>query len=370
MAKTVISAVCVGLMLSANFTPAVAQVSFPSHPSSMAQCEAASARGTALYMEHSRLQDMYSEQAREIGRQLTGSCKGRDNWHDCAEHYQRQQKPLYEKASYHYGEYVRLKGEVMRQNNACRSTARVNERQERLAEDNERRNRQRYQENQRREHAVELDEQQRRHERERDRQPRVITESAPEHHDNRNEPRAVYTPQMRESQAQQQYQSGLLQRQQEARALRNIAGTLVQALRVNRSDATGVMQNAAAMGETHTALNAARGGSPVAGVIGAAGIADAGRRGGEALSSFDQLMQAYAPGSAGVSADTVTPARTGSAVSPTPFDVAQGPSSPEEACGKKVPPERNQCFARECEKLNFRDHAQCEVFRESGVLRD
>ena len=404
-AVQVFAGIVIGMAGLSLHGAASAQVQFPGNPTSISQCEAAMERATALYMNHSRLQDMYSAQRRQVDNQLSNSCRGSRDFSRCAEPYRQQMHVLYEKSSGHYQEYVRIKGEAVRQNNACRSVAHAHEQQaeqqrrmaeesrraqerrveeqRRNAEQNERRvqeenNRREYEARQRQAHTEQLEAQRRQQERN---QPRVIAQTNPGYYDNRNAPQVVQTPQTRAAQLQEQQAAAQRQRQQETQALGDAMRNLGEAMGGNtgRTDASGLMRHSAGAAETNAAINAGRGGSPVAGAIGSAGIAAAGARGTGAISTLDQSLAGVSSnvneGARGGGSSTQYTARTPPsaprAVLPEPpTQVASAPASPETACGRRVLFALNQCMARECEKPQFKGHPQCRNFEQSAAPRD
>jgi len=421
--------------------PVLAQMRFPSNPTSMSQCEAANEHATALYMEQSRLQDIYSKQYGQLNNQLTNDCRGSRDFSRCAEPYRRKLHELHEISSKHYSEYVRLKGEAVRQNNACRSIAHAHEQQaaqqrhaaeeqrrmqERRADEQRRnaeqlerraqeeRNRQVYEENQKRAYAAQLETQRREYERQQARQPHVIAQGQPSPYNpaTRNDPRQVMTPEMAAAKAQADRAAAQKQREDEAQALRDVAGNLRDSVRGNppSSAPARLAGTTAQASESNALINAGRGGSPVAGAIGSSGITTAGAQGADALVSLGQAL----PATQGAS----TPSRSGPATAPSPSApstarpsttqpvsptatasrpaspeqaaapaqwnqatapdtarpgapapgtqpvapavTAAKPASPQEACGKRIFLALSRCITSQCEKPEFKGHAQCK----------
>ena len=430
--KRVIARMFMGMMAGAAglslYGAASAQVQFPGNPTSISQCEAAMERATALYMNHSRLQDMYSAQRKQVDNQLSNSCRGSRDFSRCAEPYRQQMHALYEKSSGHYHEYVRIKGEAVRQNNACRSVARAHEQQveqqramaeenrrsqerrteeqRRNAEQNERRaqeenNRREYEARQRQANAAQLEAQRVQQERN---QPRVIAQTNPGYYDNRNAQRIVQTPeQAARSRAEAQQQ---LQQQQQAQLTRDALtqlGNMVDAASnpPNPQQPVGPQMDRARrlagendearrrmldiplnpQGHQNSQLNSTvrdvqevnqrmnRGGPAVTQIQNDA-YAATGSVTNNALGQFDQAMSVTAQnagdGSRGSGASSqYVPRPTPQA----PVQVASAPASPETACGRRVLFALNQCMARECEKPQFKGHPQCKAF-EPVVSRD
>ena len=384
------------------------QVQFPTQPMDPEQCKPP-ANDAIRQLQEERGRRMNESHAR--GREWVRQCEQRysasSDVYNCrkqGDHIGRQ-----------YGEYVRQQEENVRLVEAarrrCEGVARENQRiveqqkereaqmrqqqrqqeqrqqqaeNERSRQENERRaneerNRREYEARQRQAHAEQLEEQRRQQERN---QPRVIAQTNPGYYDNRNAPQAVQTPQMREAQLQERQAAAQRQRQQEAQALSDAARNLGDAIGGNtrRADPSGLMRNSAGVAETNVAINAGRGGSPVAGAIGSTSLAEAGARGAGAISSLDQSLAGVSNNNindgarGGGSSTQYTPRTPPAAPRAVPPEqpaqvVASAPASPETACGRRVLFALNQCMARECEKPQFKGHPQCKAF-EPVVSRD
>ncbi len=123
--------------------------------------------------------------------------------------------------------------------------------------------------------------------------------------------------------------------------------------------------------ETNVAVNAGRGGSPVAGAIGGAAIGTAGARSADVMNQYDRAMnQATLPDTPRATPGSNAPAgqatsggnATTLAQAPTPGDPAGSsgaPRTPTEACGKRVLFAQARCLYQQCQKPEFAGHADC-----------
>lgn len=393
---------------------ALAQIRFPSNPTSSAQCDAGAAQWKAMYRQH---QELASQGIANRNRlHLSRDCAGNER---CRAQYYHQAGEYHKIISHHHQERDRIEREGRSAERACRTVAQAHERQaeqqrqvaeenrrmqerhaneqRRMAEANERRTREAYEENQRRQYAAQLEQQRRQTERN---QPRVIAQTNPGYYDNRNAPRVVQTPQQAAQSRIEAQQRQQLQQQQEAQALRDVATQLTNMAEVIASppdprqpaapqmdrgrrlaaenDAarrrmldTGLNpqghQNAqlnSTVGnvqETNTRMN--RGG-PVVTQIQNDAYAATGSVANSTLGQYDQAMANATTGAGAGSGGNPSSSSqyVPQAVSPPPSQVASAPTTPETACGRRRFLAFNLCMARECEKPQFKGHAQCRDF--------
>lgn len=411
---------CILVLHIATFSvclPVMAQVQFPSNPTSTAQCDSPYEKANALSQQHHNQGALSGTQAGQVDRQGWANCRGLSDsynnrqWSQCINPYTARSRQLYDIASQHYRERDRIQQEARQLKNHCYQIAKAHEQQadnqRRVAEENQRRQheaqlRQRAEaERQQREaeRQQQLTENQRRHEEAERRQlaanarareeaqqryleqqarqsgaraaeqnqPRVVGQIPQNSYS--NEPRITKTP---DYAAQAQAAAARAQEERklaEAQALRDTLSNAASTFRhPQNSNVNQQLTRAGLASETNTAINAGRGGSPVAGAIGSSALATAGAKTAESLNQFNQAskqIDRFSTNDAPRPSAPQTP-RSVAAYAPHQSDSLSNattqpglPASPKEACGKRVFLSLARCMAKQCEKGEYKSHAQC-----------
>ncbi|MBA2963855.1 MULTISPECIES: hypothetical protein [Ramlibacter] len=281
------------LFASLGACAAAAQVRFPPQPTSTAQCEFAMEQAKSQANVYGNRASEYVDQSNQTVRQMLAACSGlagsgNGSHARCTAPYDARRKQLHELTEKNFAEANRIRREAHPQYMNCVQVARAHERQEQAsraaAEEQQRRARAAYEEAQRQQYRAELDRAREQHEREQQRQRLSATTPVPSVPP-ANQPRIVMTPQMAE-QARAEAQ-GAQQRQQreQAQALGDTFRGMAAVL-ASRPGSTGVVNS-----EANVAVNAARGGSPVAGAIGGSAIAAAGGRAAESNATLQRSLR-------------------------------------------------------------------------------
>jgi hypothetical protein len=417
------------LLASLGACAAAAQVRFPPQPTSTAQCEFAMEQAKSQANVYGNRASEYVDQSNQTVRQMLAACSGlagsgNGSHARCTAPYDARRKQLHELTEKNFAEANRIRREAHPQYMNCVQVARAHERQEQAsraaAEEQQRRARAAYEEAQRQQYRAELDRARGQHEREQQRQSLIATTPVPSAPP-ANQPRVVMTPQMADQARAEAQAAQQRQQREQAQALGDTFRGMAAVL-ASRPGSTGVVNS-----EANVAVNAARGGAPVAGAIGGSAIAAAGGRAAESnatlqrsLRDMDSITGSLPAGSgnsrpapaapvairpsAGGAGDSVpaapvtattpatgvagpapavaatvaaatapagaaagggpaagTPAAGTPAVAGAEAKVAAAPTSPKQACGKRVFLALAACLSQQCMKPEFARHAECKA---------